>query len=186
MKSFNLLEELEKYKGFDEHEESIRIKALEFIRSDAKCFERDNYYGHFTGSAWILDRRHDYVLMTHHGKFNLWLQLGGHSDGDPNTLQVALREIEEESGLKNTKLLKEGIFDIDIHMLEPCKDQPAHYHFDVRFIFEADINEPIIISNESKDLKWVKLDEVEKYNNYEEMMRMVRKSKLYYQTNNGK
>ena len=63
------------------------------------CFERSCVPGHVTGSAWLVSHDRSRFLLTHHRKLGRWLQLGGHSDGDPDTAQVALREAREESGI---------------------------------------------------------------------------------------
>ncbi len=52
---------------------------------------------------WVLfslNNLGDKVLLLHHAKLDKWLQPGGHCDGDPDVLRVALKEAEEESGLK--------------------------------------------------------------------------------------
>src|SRR6187551_2058799 len=86
-----------------------------------RCFHRDHLPGHITGSAWIVDEKKEFVLLTHHAKLNRWLQPGGHADGDENVSGVALREAEEETGIKNFTLLNQGIFDIDIHTIPARK-----------------------------------------------------------------
>lgn len=158
-----------------------RLFAL--VNNNINCFHRDNYQpGHITGSAWIVSHQRDHVLLTHHLKLGLWLQLGGHSDGHPNTFEVALREAQEESGLTSIKPLSEEIFDISIHTIpargDNIKDwQPEHEHFDVRFLFEADQNEPFARQEEeSLDLRWIPLEEVTKYNQQEAFFNMVRKT----------
>ena len=115
--------------------------------------------------------------MTHHKKLNMWLQLGGHADGDKNLINVALRESKEESGFSNFKLLSEEIFDLDIHEIEPMNDDPGHLHYDVRFLLEADpIKSKIIVSDESHDVKWIPLSEVNNYNTEDSIRRMVAKT----------
>ena len=64
---------------------------LNFLKTDG-CFLKDNYDGHFTGSAWIVSTDKDKILMTHHKELGMWLQLGGHADGENDLLKVALRE----------------------------------------------------------------------------------------------
>ena len=153
------------------------IKMLNFYRNNENCFSKDNTKGHFTGSAWIINPAKDSVLMTHHKKLNMWLQLGGHADGDNNLINVALRESEEESGFSNFKLLSEEIFDLDIHEIEPMNDDPRHFHYDVRFLLEADpIKSEIIVSDESHDVKWILLSEVNNYNSEDSIKRMVDKT----------
>ena len=62
-----------------------------------------------------------FVLLMHHTKLDKWFQLGGHCDGDPDVINVAIKEASEESGIKNIKPLSLEIFDIDIHLIPPHK-----------------------------------------------------------------
>ena len=75
----------------------------------------------------------DRVLLAHHRELKRWLQPGGHSDGDPDTLPVALREAREESGL-DVRALDNAVFDIDVHGIPARGGEPAHLYFDVRFV----------------------------------------------------
>jgi 8-oxo-dGTP pyrophosphatase MutT (NUDIX family) len=169
----NLLEALGRYA--QKHPEEIhtveRFNAL--LAAHPNCFERDCWAGHITGSAWLLDPARDSLLLTHHRKLNMWLQLGGHSDGDPNTAAVAKREAEEESGLP-VSLLSADIFDIDIHAIPARKDDPAHQHFDVRFLLQAQ-SRAFVVSAESIDLAWVPLNDLQGYTDEESILRMQRK-----------
>ncbi|MDZ7646212.1 MAG: NUDIX hydrolase [Cytophagales bacterium] len=92
--------------------------------------------GHITGSAWIVDPSNTQALLVHHAKLNKWVQPGGHADGDENILQVALREAEEETGLKNFKVLSDPPFDVDIHLIPERADFPEHFHFDIRYLLK--------------------------------------------------
>ena len=112
----------------------------------------------------------------HHAKINKWLQPGGHADGETNIAKVALKEAEEETGLLNLKIFPE-IFDIDIHTIAARKEVPEHLHYDIRFLIMADEAELFQISNESTDIQWIRLNEIEKYNNEESILRMVNKIK---------
>jgi 8-oxo-dGTP pyrophosphatase MutT (NUDIX family) len=106
----------------------------------------------------------------------MWLQLGGHSDGDPDTAAVAKREAEEESGLPVT-LVSSEIFDIDVHAIPARKEDPQHEHFDVRFQLLAQ-REDFVVSAESIDLAWVPLNELQQYTDEESILRMQRKWRL--------
>lgn len=150
--------------------------TLAFVDGHADCLLRTCEPGHLTGSAWIVSPDRTRTLLTHHRKLDKWLQLGGHADGDGNLLEVALREAREESGLTRIRALAGGIFDLDRHWIPARKTEPAHHHFDLRFVFEADPAEPLAISNESKDLAWVSIDRVTTLNPEESMARMVRKT----------
>ena len=85
-----------------------------------------------------------------------------------------------ESGVKSVILAAPGIFDVDIHEIPARKDIPAHYHYDVRYLFKADKDEPLIVSDESHDLKWLAINEVEKYNNSRSIRRMLEKTILRF------
>jgi 8-oxo-dGTP pyrophosphatase MutT (NUDIX family) len=142
------------YTPQDQHEQQAKIAMLDFLNQNPTCFNRDLQAGHFTASCWLLNPTADKVLLTQHAKLGVWLQLGGHCDGDSNILNVALREAEEESGLKNIVAVSDQIFDIDIHKIPAHKNEATHLHYDVRFLLQAQGDDRITISDESKDLQW--------------------------------
>ena len=141
-----------------------------------RCFERDCCDdGHVTGSALVVDRTATRVLLTHHAKVGRWLQLGGHADGDPDPLAVACREAVEESGLAVTPLL-DDIIDLDIHgPSTPRGRNPAHFHYDVRFLLQARHSEAFTVTAESLALRWVPFDEVESFSVDPGLLRLVAK-----------
>lgn len=130
-------------------------QILDFVVETPDCFQRTHQQGHITGSAWLLNSRGDAALLTLHRKLGRWLQPGGHADGDPNPLRVALREAEEESGLTGIRPLSTDIFDVDIHRIpaRPQAGEPEHQHYDIRFILQAQ-DENFICSAESQALDW--------------------------------
>lgn len=136
--------------------------VLEFIKDSSDPFSKDNIRGHITGSAWIIDREFKHALLTHHKKLNIWIQTGGHSENEIDPLLVAWREGEEESGLKIYPLFKD-LFQLDIHHIPKYKGTEEHLHYDFTYIFTADSSEKLIRSSESKGIKWVKIDELERY-----------------------
>ncbi len=137
-------------------EQQITADAMcDFISTTPDCFERSHREGHITGSAWLVNPAGDKVLLTLHRKLKRWMQTGGHADGDPEPLRVALREAEEESGICGIVPLHRSIFDIDIHLIpaNPAKNEPAHYHYDIRYLLQAP-DEIFHISAESDALAW--------------------------------
>jgi 8-oxo-dGTP pyrophosphatase MutT (NUDIX family) len=175
----NIFDLLSRYRPEDEEDKLTLSRLQTFVTQNPRCFERSLSSGHLTGSAWIMNPDRDRVLLTHHRKLNRWLQPGGHADGNPDILAVASREAREETGLTSLRLLSPHIFDLDIHLIPATPTVPAHYHYDIRFIFEADPAEPLTVSQESKELGWIALHELSKFNPDSSMLRMVRKTKTF-------
>lgn len=172
-----LLDKLARHRPLDATEAQMTQQTVAFITCHEDCFKRSLAIGHVTGSSWIIDRERSHALLTHHRKLDRWLQLGGHSDGDSDTLAVALREAREESGLEQLTALHSAIFDVDVHLIPARGDEPAHHHYDIRFLLEADRHAPLILSHESKQLAWVTLDEALRLAPEPSIQRMVAKSR---------
>jgi len=163
----------------DRHEAAMTAEIIRFAQAHADCLLRSCVPGHLTGSAWIVSPDRKQTLLTHHHKLDKWLQLGGHADGDGDLLAVAMREAREESGLTLLRAVSGAAFDCDRHLIPARGAEPEHYHHDLRFMIEADPTEPLVISNESKDLAWVEVARVTTLNSEESMARMVRKTAAF-------
>jgi 8-oxo-dGTP pyrophosphatase MutT (NUDIX family) len=168
-----LLKDLEQYRSLwclpEEH--AALAQFIDFVTKNENCFER-SHVGHVTSSVWILNHAKTHVLLTHHKKLNMWIQLGGHNDGDSNCLRVALKEAQEESGIETLIVLKPEIFDIDIH---PIPNKCA-YHYDVRYVLQAPQDAQYKVSEESHDLAWVPLHEIAQVSPFRSVIRMQEKS----------
>jgi 8-oxo-dGTP pyrophosphatase MutT (NUDIX family) len=162
--------------ALDAYEAAMTRETIAFVEEHEDCLLRSCEPGHLTGSAWIVSPDRRRTLLTHHHKLDKWLQLGGHADGESDLLAAALREAQEESGLARVRAVSPEIFDVDRHWIPPRKSDPGHYHYDLRFLFEADPADALKMSNESKDLAWVEMERVVALNPEESMARMVRKT----------
>jgi len=169
-----LLNLLDRYLTRWPEETEVVARFRELVVAHADCFERHCLPGHITGSAWIVDGSGTRALLTHHRKLNRWLQLGGHSDGEPDTLLAARREAEEESGL-TVVAVNDVPLDLDIHEIPARGAEPAHYHFDVRFAFRVVGPTDFVVSDESHDLAWVPIDALPAYTTEESVLRLARK-----------
>ena len=152
---YALCEMLTRYAASHAERRDVAARILEFVSSTPDCFCRTCQQGHITGSAWLLNPAGDKALLTLHRNLKRWMQLGGHADGDSDVLRVALREATEESGIQGIRPLSADIMDVDIHPIpdRPAKDEPAHFHYDIRFLMQAP-HERFAISDESDDLAW--------------------------------
>jgi len=151
----DLLHKLDRYAPSDAVEIVSRARVIEFVNDQPRCFERSLPVGHITGSGWLIDESRGRVLLTHHRKLDKWLQLGGHCDGDPDVLAVAVREAREESGIDGIEPVSADIFDLDVHSIPARGDEPAHHHYDIRFLLRLTGAATFAVSDESHDLAWL-------------------------------
>lgn len=128
-------------------------------------YNRKNFKGHITASAFIVNPIESTLLLIHHKILNRWLQPGGHVDySDDSILQAAFRESEEETNIdrKHLKLLETpksaGVpLDIDSHIIpkNPKKKELQHVHHDIRFLFLFDGQKKVNINkDEVESYKW--------------------------------
>lgn len=160
-------------------ERATVARFVEFVESQPRCFERSLLQGHVTGSAWLVHPDEQHVLLTHHRKLDIWVQLGGHADGDSDVLGVACREAVEESGLSNIAVVDPRIFDLDVHLIPARAGEPAHYHYDVRYALRvvggAMGDTRFRVSSESKALAWSVIDGLPALTSEASMLRMALK-----------
>jgi ADP-ribose pyrophosphatase YjhB (NUDIX family) len=143
----------ERYATDNPGERAVVSLFTGFAAAHADAAERSLASGHLTGSAWLVSADGKRVLMTLHRKLNRWLQLGGHADGDVDLARVTLREAEEESGL-NGLVVEADIFDLDRHEIPARANEPAHWHYDVRYVVRAGADENFVVGDESHALAW--------------------------------
>jgi 8-oxo-dGTP pyrophosphatase MutT (NUDIX family) len=141
-------------------EEPYRAQMLALLDSTPDCFLRTCFPAHFTGSALVVSADGSRALLHHHRKLDRWLQFGGHCDGDENVLRVALREAEEESGITGFITTSARPFDLDIHGIPAHGSEPAHFHYDIRYVLIAPENAAPVLSDESHELRWFTPDEM--------------------------
>jgi 8-oxo-dGTP pyrophosphatase MutT (NUDIX family) len=152
---------LQSYAAPNAAQDEVRARILAFIEAHpTDAHLRSCLEGHLTGSAMLLDHARERVLLTLHRKLGIWLQLGGHCDGDANLVHVAYREAQEESGISKIEIDPEPL-DLDIHVIPAHEGVPEHLHLDARFLAYASEGAREVVSDESLDLRWFTLDELE-------------------------
>ena len=169
-----LYKEISNYQPFDEREKLDKEVMLDFIKNNSHVLERKNRIGHFTTSAWIVNKDKTKVLMIHHNIYNSWAWVGGHADGCDDLLFVIKKEIKEETGINDVKLLSDGIYGLNVvtvdNHVRRGKIVSSHLHFDVEYLFMADDSVHLQIKkDENSGVKWVNLDEVNNYTTEEKM-----------------
>lgn len=160
----NIRNQLIAYLPYNEQEEKDREVMIRYIDTFPDTLTRKNEFAHFTASAWIVNHDHSKVLMAYHNIYQSWAWIGGHADGDPDLLRVALKETGEETGLKHITPLSEEIYSLEIlgvdGHVKKGKHVATHVHLNVTYLIEANENEMTAIKpDENSAIQWMALDE---------------------------
>ncbi len=158
----SIKEQIESYTPFNEQEEKDKEQFLEFVNSFDDVLTRKNIFGHFSSSAFVVNKERTKMLVVYHIINDGWIYPGGHADGENDLLSVAVREVEEETGLK-IKILDNSIFGLQSAPvkghIKKGKYVSAHLHFDIIYLMEADDTIPLIYKeDESKGVRWVSFE----------------------------
>ena len=160
----NLYESIKTYIPVNEQETRDKEIMLKHLKSGVDCFTRENQVAHFTASIWTVNKERTKTLMVYHNLYDSWSWIGGHADGIEDLSAVALRELQEETGVKHAKLVSEDIFSLEIlavngHM-KKGKYVPSHLHLNVTYLAEADESEALTVKeDENSAVKWWTFEE---------------------------
>nr|WP_082295226.1 NUDIX hydrolase [Moritella viscosa]SHO18266.1 NUDIX hydrolase [Moritella viscosa] len=170
---------LDQYSSEYAIEKQYRKEMMTFLASSENPFYSNNVKGHFTASAWIVSSDLQHVLLTQHAKIGKWFQLGGHiEEFDKSFIGACLREAIEESGIQSLSLDDAFILDIDIHPIPEYKGIPQHPHYDISCYFVAPEGAKAVRTAESKQLKWVPIEQIKSLSDDAAINRMVEKTSL--------
>lgn len=147
--------------GFDHDDPAQNSLALEyrtFLADHPDGVFRSCRPGHITASAVVLDARGENVLLTLHPKVGRWLQLGGHLElQDASVRDAAAREVREESGIARGWIGARPLR-LDRHPVPCGRDEQGHplasEHLDIQYLVVVPEVTPVVISEESDDLRW--------------------------------
>ncbi len=159
-----LIGQIENYEPYNEQEQRDKELILQSLYREPDIFTRENTLAHMTASAWVVNKQKDKVLMVYHNIYHSWSWLGGHADGETDLLKVAIREVQEESGVQNVIPLSENIFSlesltVDGHMKKGTYVS-SHLHLNVTYLLEADEQEVLAVKpDENSGVAWFTLEE---------------------------
>lgn len=159
-----LYEQIKNYIPANEQEQNDKEQMLQFMQVNDNCLTRENTVAHFTTSIWTVNKERTKTLMVYHNIYNSWSWIGGHADGVENLAEVALRELQEETGVKNARLVSDEIFSIETLTVDghikKGKYVPCHLHFNVTYLAEADEEEVLVVKeDENQAVKWFSFEE---------------------------
>ncbi len=150
--------QIESYRPFNPQEENDRKEILRLMASPEDLFSR-SANAHFTASGWVTNDDGSRILMAYHNIYDSWSWLGGHADGECDLLAVAIREVEEESGLKAVRPLLEDIFSLEILTVDGHEKRgeyvSSHLHINLTYLLQADDHQPLRRkADENQAVKW--------------------------------
>lgn len=164
-----ILSKIKNYQPLNEQEEKDKEELIWLIETyKEKAFTRDLKFGHITSSAIVVDETHKYILMGYHNIYQSMAWLGGHADGEFDLEMLAEREVLEETGLDDLKLIYENISSLEILSVDGHykrgKFVSTHLHYNVTYLFEGDMTKPTRIkSDENSSVKWLPINELYEY-----------------------
>ena len=160
----DIVEQIKNYEPYNELEQQDKESILKCIETYPDLFYRTNPIVHMTASAWVTNKNRDKILMAYHNIYDSFSWLGGHCDGDRDCLAVAIREVQEESGIKHVEAISEDILSLECLTVnghyKKGKYVASHLHLNVTYLLQADDSEELIIKkDENSAVKWFPIDE---------------------------
>ena len=71
-------------------------------------------------------------------------------------------------------------FDVDVHVVPARNDRPEHLHLDLRYLLATDQPDAAQATDESNDIRWFTLDELDALNLEPGVWRMIRKARAMW------
>lgn len=181
MTTLDFREEIAAYRPHGEREEADKALILSVIeRFPDTVLTRECLAAHITASGFIVNEARDKTLMAWHNIYRSWAWTGGHADGAPDLLAVALREAKEETGIRRVSPLSRELASLDVLTVQGHVKRgryvPAHLHLSAAYLLAAPENQPLAVkSDENSGVRWIPLDEIERYSSEPAMYPVYRK-----------
>lgn len=153
------IDQLKSYVPYNEQERKDKELILFRLEKEKNIFSRESLLFHMTASAWIVNPPMTKTLFCFHKIYQSWSWLGGHADGEEDLLKVALKEANEESGLKEVHPFDGRIFSVECLPVSGHFKKgnyvPSHLHLNATYLLIADEKEDLHINEkENSGLAW--------------------------------
>ena len=154
------------FEPFNEQEAADKPIILHALDTDLGCFER-TAQAHMACSIWVVDPTVTQTLLVYHNIYDSWSWIGGHADGEADLRAVALRELWEETGVENARIVPCGpgdIYSLEVLTVNGHEKRgsyvSSHLHLNVTYLAVVDPAEPIRIKpDENSGVRWVPLED---------------------------
>lgn len=176
----SLLTVIENYSPKNEQEKRDKYQMLQFMICNNDYLERKNQIAHFTASMWTVNKARTKTLMVHHNRYNSWSWIGGHADGMEDLCAVAMKELQEETGVKFAHLVSDEVLSLETLTCSGYMSKgiwvPSHLHFNLTYLAEAEESEELIPQeDENSAVQWWSFEDALKVSNEPWMIENVYK-----------
>jgi len=148
-----------------EQERADKETILGYIDDGEELLTRENKLMHFTSSCWVMNPERTKALMVHHNIYNAWSWMGGHADGCADLLAVAKKELAEESGVTDARLISEIPITLEMIGVQSHEKKgkyiAPHIHLNVTYLFEVEEDVPLRIKeDENSGVMWRSVEDI--------------------------
>lgn len=175
------IEQINKFIPTCIQEEKDKEFILElFDKEKDKILIRETKYAHMTSSGLVVNKDLSKILMAYHNIYDSWAWTGGHVDGEEDLYLVALREVKEETSVKNLTPISEDIISLEVLSvnghIKNNQYVSSHLHLNVTYVFICDENEKTKVKeDENSGIMWIDVNDLEKYCTEPQMIVIYRK-----------
>lgn len=160
----NLLQNIRNYQPYNEQEARDQAHMIDYMTHHSNYLSRENQTAHFSASIWTVNPVRTKTLMVYHNIYDSWSWIGGHADGIEDLRSVALRELQEETGVRHAVLVSPNIFSLEILTVDGHikngRYVSSHLHMNVTYLAEADENEALTVNeNENQAVQWFSFED---------------------------
>ncbi|MBQ9043926.1 MAG: NUDIX hydrolase [Eggerthellaceae bacterium] len=161
-----LREDIAAFEPFNEQESADKQVILQALDTNPNCFDRSEQ-AHMACSIWVVDPSMTQTLLVYHNIYDSWSWIGGHADGECDLQAVALRELQEETGVQNARIVPCGpgnIYSLEVLTVNGHEKRGAyvssHLHLNVTYLAIADPAEAIRTKpDENSGVRWAPLED---------------------------
>ncbi len=160
----NLLQDIRTYLPANEQEARDQQQMLRYLTSHPDCLSRKDSTAHVTVSIWTVNKARTKTLMVYHKLYDSWSWIGGHADGDADLPAVAMRELQEETGITNATLVSRDIFSLELLPVSGHFKNgvyvSSHLHLNITYLAVADEREALTANDEENTgVKWFSFED---------------------------